>query len=132
MNLKVIDLEEENELTLMDMQSNKDIVIDNLRLTNAELSELYEKVQIEKLNLRNELNEFKQTAEESTSRMNKMAERLADSENRVKLMESELNRKNRTIEEKNSVISEQGQQIAGLEKAKYVLSFRTTEIRKEL
>jgi hypothetical protein len=56
MHLRIIDLEEENDVTLMDMQRSKDIVIDNLRLANAELSELYEKVQIEKLNLRNEFN----------------------------------------------------------------------------
>ena len=31
-------LEEENEVTLADMQRSKDIVIDNLRLTNALLS----------------------------------------------------------------------------------------------
>jgi uncharacterized coiled-coil protein SlyX len=46
--------------------------------------------------------------------MSKMAEKLSDSENRVKLMESELTRKNKIIEEKNSIISEQGQQISGL------------------
>jgi hypothetical protein len=36
------------------------------------------------------------------------------------------------IDERDQIIVEQGQQIGGLEKAKYVLSFRTTEIRKEL
>ncbi len=40
--------------------------------------------------------------------------------------------KNKMIEERNNVIFQQEHQIGGLEKAKYVLSFRTTEIRKEL
>lgn len=34
------------------------------------------------------------------------------------------------IEERDQIIKEQEHQIADLEKAKYVLSFRTTEIRK--
>jgi len=38
LQIKIIDLEEENEVTLADMQRSKDIVIDNLRLTNALLS----------------------------------------------------------------------------------------------
>jgi len=62
--------------------------------------------------------------------MNKMTTKFKESENRVKLIESELTRKNQMIEERDSLIAEQTQQITGLEKAKYVLSFRTTEIRK--
>lgn len=34
------------------------------------------------------------------------------------------------IEERDQKIKEQGHQIGDLQKAKYVLSFRTTEIRK--
>jgi len=59
-----------------------------------------------------------------------MTTKFKESENRVKLIESELTRKNQMIEERDSLIAEQTQQITGLEKAKYVLSFRTTEIRK--
>lgn len=36
------------------------------------------------------------------------------------------------VGERNNVISQQEHQIGGLQKAKYVLSFRTTEIRKEI
>ena len=36
------------------------------------------------------------------------------------------------IEDKNQLLTQQAHQIGELEKAKYVLSFRTTEIRKEL
>lgn len=36
------------------------------------------------------------------------------------------------LKERDEVIEQQAHQIGGLEKAKYVLSFRTTEIRKEL
>lgn len=52
--------------------------------------------------------------------------------NRVKLLESEVTKKDAMVEERNQLINEQTHQISGLEKAKYVLSFRTTEIRKEL
>ena len=41
-------------------------------------------------------------------------------------MEGDLVGKNRMVEERDQVIKEQGHQIAELEKAKYVLSFRTT------
>lgn len=34
------------------------------------------------------------------------------------------------IDEKNQLITQLGEQIGGLEKAKYVLGFRTNEIRK--
>ena len=52
--------------------------------------------------------------------------------NRVVLLEKEVKSCNAMVEEKNQVIKEQEHQIRALEKAKYVLSFRTTEIRKEL
>lgn len=43
-----------------------------------------------------------------------------------------MHTKNKMVGERNNVISQHEHQIGGLEKAKYVLSFRTTEIRKEL
>ena len=57
---------------------------------------------------------------------------LEESMNRVVLLEKEVKSCNAMVEEKNQVIKEQEHQISALEKAKYVLSFRTTEIRKEL
>jgi hypothetical protein len=57
---------------------------------------------------------------------------VAAFEGRVTLLEREVVRKDEAIASKNQVIEEQAHQIGGLEKAKYVLSFRTTEIRKEL
>lgn len=52
--------------------------------------------------------------------------------NRITLLEKEVRSCNAMVEDKNHVIKEQEHQISALEKAKYVLSFRTTEIRKEL
>lgn len=56
--------------------------------------------------------------------------RLDQAQNRIKLLEGEIGRKNQMIEERDQKIKEQGHQIGDLQKAKYVLSFRTTEIRK--
>jgi hypothetical protein len=55
---------------------------------------------------------------------------LEENENRIKLLEKDVSNKTAMIEEKNQIINEITHQIGGLEKAKYVLSFRTTEIRK--
>ena len=52
--------------------------------------------------------------------------------NRVKILQAEIQKKNKTIQDKNTTVDQQAHQIEALEKAKYVLSFRTTEIRKGL
>jgi hypothetical protein len=51
---------------------------------------------------------------------------LRETENKVRMLEREVGRRDAMIEERDQIITEQGQQISGLEKAKYVLSYRTT------
>ena len=59
-----------------------------------------------------------------------LACKYEESLNRIKMLEKDVVNKNQMVEEKERVITQLTHQVGGLEKAKYVLSFRTNQIRK--
>ena len=75
---------------------------------------------------------MQEESQESHREYQRLKGKYEEGLNRIGMLEKEIRGKNETIEEKNQIITELTHQVGGLEKAKYVLSFRTAEIRKEL
>lgn len=132
MEYKLISVQEESEMTLFQLQKFKDQHILELQ---KKILTLEHQENSNKVEFHNELNRYRKMEETFTiveEELKRNKEKLAEASERVKLLESEVQLKNKMVEERNNAISQQEHQIGGLQKAKYVLSFRTTEIRKQL
>lgn len=132
MEVKLLDLEEENEFALGALQQEKDAVIAGLRTDFDELNEQNKKLAICTQMQEKELETLRREAEEKGREVRRLSNKVDELSNRIRMQEVEAAKQNATIDDKNQLLSQQAHQIADLEKAKYVLSFRTTEIRKEL
>ena len=130
--MQLVEIEEENEITLRDVQLSKDEVILKLRTSLNRLTETNEHLQIQLESKQQHVDVLNENKQRTASELGRIQTKLTEAENRAKLLETELLQKKSMVSERDHLIKEQQHQIADLEKAKYVLSFRTTEIRKEL
>lgn len=126
METKIIDLEEESELTLLELQLSKDNRIKNLIQKQIKLERDHDSTMIELHNTRDDLEAWKTKYEASNERVKENEKIIKENMNRVCILQSDIEKKNQIIDDKNIVIDQQTHQIEALEKAKYVLNFRTT------
>lgn len=124
--MKLLDLQEENQVAVTNIQGDKDIIIEQLTDKIRYLEAEYDTLLIKFHNLEEDSKIINEERESRETDFRKLNTNLEEYSNRIKLLEKEAGLKTAMIEEKNQIISELTHQIGGLEKAKYVLSFRTT------
>lgn len=124
--MKLLDLQEENQVAVANIQGDKDIIIEQLTDKIRYLEAEYDTLLIKFHNLEEDSKIINEERESRETDFRKLNTNLEEYSNRIKLLEKEAGLKTAMIEEKNQIISEFTHQIGGLEKAKYVLSFRTT------
>jgi predicted nucleic acid-binding Zn-ribbon protein len=86
MEMKLIDLEEENELTLCGLQLASDSALQQLRLRQAKLEEEYEQAQIRIHNQEADLRHLEQEAKNKREEAETLRTRVASYESRVALL----------------------------------------------
>lgn len=129
MELKLINLEEENELTLLELQKTKDNTIKDLIEKKTKIERENENVLVAQHSLKQDYKELVKQLEESLEKLKKCEKSLEETTAIISVLEQETVKKDEIIQEKDETIKQQAQQIDGLEKAKYVLTFRRIEVR---
>lgn len=113
-------------MVVTSIQGDKDVIIKQLIGKIKYLEAEYDTLLIKFHNLEEHSKTINDERESREIDFRKLNTNLEEYSNRIKLLEKEVVLKIAMIEEKNQVINELTHQIGGLEKAKYVLSFRTT------
>jgi chromosome segregation ATPase len=98
----------------------------------AKIEKNYDTAKADNKNLNERMEEMIRKFEAQSSVLIKTQIKLEEARNRITAMEKELRFKDESISEKETKLYQYELKINDLEKSKHVLSFRTTEIRKEL
>ena len=129
---KLKEIEDEHENEVRDLKIQEKILYDKLDGEILQLTEQNRKYRLEYKEAKDEKDRLKKSEEEKVSEIKFLNHKISDANTGVEALKKELDDLINTIMEKKKKIGKYKFKIADLQKSKHVLSYRTTEMRKNL
>ena len=125
-------MEVENEELLENIQNRTDSKVSDLFSEVNLMKKKYNMSQVDSETMRLQVGSLKEELEGNNSNLHAAESKIVECKSKITSLEKEVLWKDELIKEKENKLFEYEYKIADLEKSKHVLSFRTTEIWKEL